>query len=988
MFMAAASVSAQTKKGDLTGDGKIDKNDVICLVRKILSFAEEETNDDDINQDGMVNIEDITSLVDLIVSYPCPDRHHPHVVDLGLPSGTKWACCNVGASSPKERGCYYAWGETEEKELYLMETYPYYDTNEDEFIDLGNISGTKYDAAHVKWGGDWRMPTREEAEELFELTKEQQYISDIKQEVFLGPNGNCIYVPYTDTQFGLYKTEIECTWPMIWTSTLQDNIMAAYMGGGSCARYAGIPVRPVYDPSAFAFSLSEDSMNMFVNSTRSVYIEMGSGEYELQYDQTDIIDAELIMADKEEDPDAKDEIAIYGIAEGTAQLKVVDKKYNKTVTIDVNMRTPTPEDLSDTEEYISSVRNFIKLEEEKKLDAFQNNLLLWLDDQDWVEHACINDSNDFITIKMNNGFETFVLFQDISFFNHTVDEENNSRELFPIKKDPSATDNDNNEIKCYNVATQTGDAIIGNTNILLIHGLDMLKGGGGIQSSTAGKELGDLSKITRASPINLNYKWKSKTLSFLDNLSESKYGMIIISQTHGVENYKGAFLIEDNKAWNALEDVKDKYTLYKGAVVYIEKNDPNGKPKISETDIIKESTKNVFMIMPLLGKIITKESSIVYAGYCWSNGIRQSGNSFFGYNTVGDYKTNTDYLGVFLNNISNGMTFKEATAEDEGFKGFDFYETVGDKKIKHSVRLSKSNTKHRYFSITTNKVTIKENGNACISGQIRGFKNLKYIHEGFYVNVYGKNEEPDYAQVTKGKRFYPENDGKFEIEYPIQDDILDQELYAVVGFLYGYSYYHGNPIPFVKKGLCPNNLHPHTIDLGIGVKWSCCNLGAHSPEEEGDKYAWGETEAKNSFLICNYKNKHERQEDEELWVHGEDGVDYVFEDIGKNISGTDKDAARSKKGSPWHMPTLDEVKILKEKCTCRGTRINGVGGDYITGPSGKSIFLPCETWTGTQCTEYESVIPRAWYIHPQVNTVWWYFYDAVYNGRPIRPVRR
>ena len=48
----------------------------------------------------------------------CPDNHHPHMIDLGLPSGTKWACCNVGASRPEEYGGYYAWGETEEKDYY------------------------------------------------------------------------------------------------------------------------------------------------------------------------------------------------------------------------------------------------------------------------------------------------------------------------------------------------------------------------------------------------------------------------------------------------------------------------------------------------------------------------------------------------------------------------------------------------------------------------------------------------------------------------------------------------------------------------------------------------------------------------------------------------------------------------------------------------------------------------------------------------------
>lgn len=49
----------------------------------------------------------------------CPDSHHPHLIDLGLPSGTKWACCNVGAQKPEDYGGYYAWGETAEKNSYI-----------------------------------------------------------------------------------------------------------------------------------------------------------------------------------------------------------------------------------------------------------------------------------------------------------------------------------------------------------------------------------------------------------------------------------------------------------------------------------------------------------------------------------------------------------------------------------------------------------------------------------------------------------------------------------------------------------------------------------------------------------------------------------------------------------------------------------------------------------------------------------------------------
>ena len=95
-------------------------------------------------------------------------------VDLGLPSGTLWATCNVGASRPQDYGCYYAWGEVSPKSNYSWSNYldgKIIDENDcwtskDALKDIRNIAGTQYDAAYVNWGGKWRMPTKEQVDEL------------------------------------------------------------------------------------------------------------------------------------------------------------------------------------------------------------------------------------------------------------------------------------------------------------------------------------------------------------------------------------------------------------------------------------------------------------------------------------------------------------------------------------------------------------------------------------------------------------------------------------------------------------------------------------------------------------------------------------------------------------------------------------------------------------------------------------------------------
>ena len=125
-------------------------------------------------------------------------KHEGHeYVDLGL--SVKWATCNVGAKIPEEYGDYFAWGEVKSKEDYSWETYKY--EIEDNLIKYNGSDGkivldVEDDAATVNWGGNWRMPTAEEQQELFNnCTWTWTTQNGVNGYNVTGPNGNSIFLP-------------------------------------------------------------------------------------------------------------------------------------------------------------------------------------------------------------------------------------------------------------------------------------------------------------------------------------------------------------------------------------------------------------------------------------------------------------------------------------------------------------------------------------------------------------------------------------------------------------------------------------------------------------------------------------------------------------------------------------------------------------------------------------------------------------------------
>lgn len=124
-------------------------------------------------------------------------------VDLGLPSGLKWATCNVGASEPEEYGNYFAWGETESKRTISNKEIL------DVLENLDDIGGNlRYDAATANWGSSWRMPTKVEIEELISNCTYKYVIRNGVQGIKLtGLNGNSIFFPAAGGEWAFENLE-------------------------------------------------------------------------------------------------------------------------------------------------------------------------------------------------------------------------------------------------------------------------------------------------------------------------------------------------------------------------------------------------------------------------------------------------------------------------------------------------------------------------------------------------------------------------------------------------------------------------------------------------------------------------------------------------------------------------------------------------------------------------------------------------------------
>jgi hypothetical protein len=194
------------------------------------------------------------------------------------------------------------------------------------------------------------------------------------------------------------------------------------------------------------------------------------------------------------------------------------------------------------------------------------------------------------------------------------------------------------------------------------------------------------------------------------------------------------------------------------------------------------------------------------------------------------------------------------------------------------------------------------------------------------------------------------------------------------------------------------------VDLGLpsGTLWATCNIGASAPEECGDYFAWGETTPKDYYAWSTYKwfaTGANRSGFTKYCCDSPAG--YLDFADGKTELNSADDAATMNWGPNWQMPSDDQLDELAQSCSWQWTQRNGVNGYLVTGPNGKTLFLPLtglyvgssrtyaayngEYWSRTLFTEYYSS-SRACYMS-FYDEDWYWFGTARFYGLPVRAVR-
>ena len=361
--------------------------------------------------------------------------------------------------------------------------------------------------------------------------------------------------------------------------------------------------------------------------------------------------------------------------------------------------------------------------------------------------------------------------------------------------------------------------------------------------------------------------------------------------------------------------------------------------------VTTNSVTDIKATTAICGGNVTSDGNgtVTARGICWSTSPNP---------TINDNKTTDGYgVGTFTSNLSNlaSQTTYYVRAYATNEKGTSY----GSEKSFKTLEITLP-------TVTTNSVTDIKAMTAICGGNVTSDGNATVTARGI---CWSTNPNPT---INDNKTTNGEGLGSFTSNL---SNLASQTTYYVRAYAInevGTAY--GEEVSFTTLERNANGRE--YVDLGLSVKWATCNVGATSPEEYGNYYAWGEITTKYNYSNSNCPTY--GLSTFELKSQG-----YI--DSEGNLTAQ-YDAARANWGGTWRMPTYKELSELSTKCTWTWTTQNSVEGYKVTGPSGASIFLPAAGYRDGSSLYYGAgSFGYYWSSTPYVNSDY-YAYDLYFNG--------
>lgn len=356
----------------------------------------------------------------------------------------------------------------------------------------------------------------------------------------------------------------------------------------------------------------------------------------------------------------------------------------------------------------------------------------------------------------------------------------------------------------------------------------------------------------------------------------------------------------------------------------------------------------------------------------------------------------TNLLGNFMKFIDLVNTLRELDDIDNALELVDYLESSND--IVKFIDLIKTKPSHNQEDYITYAVgLIAEDAEVdgtiatlTLEGTIRGESKGKEFNFEYGMCYSSSNDSPIYSDGKTGKTYTGLLLNPISITLPekFKTPSLEKGKYHYRGYFKdndtGNIIYSDNVGEFEIED-------DRWVDLGLpsGILWAKYNVGATSPEEYGDYYAWGETATKSSYTTENYTHLTITGYDEEGWPN------YYYHSIGDDISGTSYDAAHTNWGEGAKMPNIKYWRELLSNCKISTVVYNGSSCTKIIGPNNNYIILPLAG--GGNFAEDRGYHGYYWSstAHYETGAYYAFFYNDGYEigtpdrecGLSIRPVK-